>query len=106
MARIQNSAFSKYKDTLAKSAHLMDEIRKTGVNFLKTEVAMGLSFAKSAMESKEGSDKRSRNTAHARKAYDTISRQGGSKAIQIDLQELEPKLTELKKALGQLGQRV
>ena len=97
-------------ETIARSMELAHDSRKTGLTFLKTEIATGLTFARAAMDSEESSDKRSRNQANARKAFDTITewfaRHGNSKSFRIDMKELEPGFTELKKALAGLGEAV
>ena len=106
---------SSFQDTVAKSAELGRharelgrDTRETNLSFLRTEIATGLTFAKVAMDSKDDSAKRVRNEANARKAYDTIvnwmAHYSGSEALHIDIEELEPGLTELREALAELGE--
>lgn len=111
----EQESHSSFQNTVAKSAELGRHARElgrdarmTGLSFLKTEVATGLTFAKAAMDSKDDSDRRLRNQANARKAYDTIvnwmARFSSSEAVRIDIEELEPELTELREALAELGE--
>ena len=102
------------QETMQKSAELGRDskdigrdARKTNVEFLKTELATGLTFANAAMESRE-SERKLRNRANARKAYDTVTqyltRHSDSEMLSIEREELEPGLTELRKVLGELDE--
>ena len=106
MADQQSS--SQFHETMAKSAELARETREARVTFLKTEVITGLTFAQTSLEADAGSEKRTRNQANARKAYDTIlkwlARLSDEGSMGIDAKELEPELTELKQALRELGE--
>ena len=104
----EKQGLSRLAEHLAKSAELKQNTRETGLDFLKTEIAMGLTFAEIARDAGAGSNKRIRNQANARKAYDTImswcSRQLDSQIPRIEEHELEPALTGLRSALKELGE--
>ena len=73
---------------------------------LMTDSHVGLTFANLAAEADPGSDKRIRNQANARKAYDTvltISRR--TEMSDAEWRELTASLDELKHALERLGEQ-
>ena len=99
-----------FEKTIAKAEELARDSKTVSISFLKIELGTGLTFAKLAQDSEIGSANRDRNQANARKAYDTIMqwhrRHSASDAVGIDMQELEPELTELRSVLQELGEDV
>ena len=86
------------------TAGLGAEFNRTGTEFLKVDVATGLTFAKAALDSHDPEKKR-RNQRSARKAYDTIVRM--LKKItptDADARQLDASLHQLKNELIQLGE--
>jgi hypothetical protein len=80
------------------------EFNRTGTQFLKVDVATGLTFAKAALDSSDAEKKR-RNQKSARKAYDTIVRMLNKiTPSDADAQQLNDSLHQLKKNLIQLGE--
>ena len=76
------------------------------VELIKTELKAGLTFSKIALQAKDTA-KISRNTANARKAYDTLLRfLNKSLLSEEELAEVEPMLAKLKSNLLELGEAV
>lgn len=76
------------------------------VEFLKTELETGNTFAKLALSAKYA-DKMERNKANARKAYDTALKFFGSASVEADSAvELKKLLKDLRARLGELGEAV
>jgi len=76
------------------------------VEFIRTELKTGLTFSNIALQAKDAA-KISRNTANARKAYDTLLRfMDRSMLSDEDLAELDPMLLRLKTNLLELGEMV
>ena len=76
------------------------------VEFIRTELKTGLTFSNIALQAKDTA-KISRNTANARKAYDTLLRfMDRSMLSDEDLAELDPMLLRLKTNLLELGEMV
>ena len=72
---------------------------------VKTDAKVGLTFATVASDAAAGSEKRTRNQANARKAYDTVLRlRNGLRVAEAEMQELAVGLSELKSALEGLGE--
>jgi hypothetical protein len=76
------------------------------VEFLKVDLETGLTFAKVALESVDDVDKKTRNQARSRQAYDfVIERQQGLRIDDEDAKEIFQKLKELRLALAALGEQ-
>ena len=78
-----------------------------GVQFLKVDLDIALSFVKIALHSHNDHDKRTRNQANARKVHDTVIH--WKKRLEIsqpDALEIDAKFQELRTALQKLGERV
>ena len=74
----------------------------TGVTALKTELEAGLAFSHLALTSKNRNTK-ARNTANARKAYDTAKRWAGKITLSpIDSEEISANFQRLAVALAKL----
>ena len=73
---------------------------------LMTDSRVGLTFAHLASKAAAGSEKRLRNQANARKAYDTVLNVSGTTSLSaLERQELAEGLDRLKAALEALGER-
>ena len=73
------------------------------VNALKTELETGLMFSRFALEAKNDANKRARNTANARKAYDTAQAWAAKVALApTDAHEIDTKFERLASALAKL----
>jgi hypothetical protein len=71
-----------------------------------TDSRVGLTFADLASKAEAGSDKRIRNQANARKAYDTVLNVSGTTSLSaLERQEVAEGLERLKAALEALGER-
>ena len=82
-----------------------DAAEQRVVEFLIVELETGLTFSRIASDSRY-SDKRDRNRANARKAYDTAL--GWTKRLSLNAEdslEVGEKLKKLKAALEKLGER-
>lgn len=80
------------------------EFNRTGTEFLKVDVATGLTLAKAALTT-GSAEKRERNQKSARKAYDTIVRiLNKITPTEADAKELNDSLDELKANLVKLGE--
>ena len=53
---------------------IASDLNQKGAEFLKIELQTGMTFASIALSEERGSDKRIRNQANARKAYETVLR--------------------------------
>ena len=86
------------KDVLART-------EKAGFDFFISDLDLAMTLARIASDSQEDSEKRERNQANARQAYDTISRIS-ARAVLSDKerQEVKEKLNQLKSALERLGE--
>ncbi len=78
------------------------------INFVHTELQLGLTFATIARNSANGSQTQSRNVANARKAFRTVVDWSKRLAPHTTLnsEELNTKLGKLRDALEQLGEKV
>lgn len=80
---------------------------QSGVQFLKIDLDIALTFVKIALSSHKDHDKRARNQANARKAHDTVIHWKDRLEIsQPDALEIEAKLQKLRAALEELGERL
>jgi hypothetical protein len=84
---------------------LFDISNRNRVEALRTDVKVGLTFVTVATEAAEGSEKRSRNQANARDAYDTVLRLSKKTRFnEAEMGELKENLGRLKSALEALGE--
>lgn len=85
---------------------LCNEFSRTGLDFLRAEVTLGITFARAALCAGMGSEKRLRNTLQARRAYDTVMRLGPKKLLGAqEADQFNNDLGRLKDALVNLGER-
>ena len=99
-----NEQLYKGKDVVGQATRILDDIRETGATFLITDLDVAMTLAHIAQDAAEDSEKRSRNTANARHAYDDVSRIS-SRALLTggERRDVDEKLAELRSALEQLG---
>ena len=78
-----------------------------GLQFLKIDLDLGLTFAQIALNPNCGDQRRARNQANARKVYDTAVHWKGRLTIsEPDTVEIDTKLRRLRSALEKLGERI
>ncbi len=93
------------KELIGRGTRLATRTRAEGVDFLRTELDVGLTFARIALESQANSAKRRRNTANARKAYDSfVSWEKRVRLTAVEKQKFETKLKKVKSILVKLGE--
>lgn len=86
-------------------ARLRSSLNQTSLEFLNIDIETALTLAGIALSASRGSEKRERNIAHARRAYDTITRL--ARRVEVTPEQaslLDEKLDKLKKTLQQLGE--
>jgi len=84
----------------------MKSMENVGIEFLRAEALAGLTFSKIALQSRY-QEKKDRNRAKARKAYDTLLRfMPRHHATSEAWVEIRAKVAELKSNLQQLGEEV
>ena len=82
------------------------DLNKTAVQVLTTDLDAGLTFAKIAEQDGNDADKRHRNQANARKAYDSVVHyKERLETTAEQKQDLDVKLKLLKAALKRLGEK-
>jgi hypothetical protein len=87
-------------------SNLLPYADAVGLQFLRTELTMGLTFARIALEARTES-KFERNRANARKAYDALLHfTPGTSLSAEEAQEIGASTAQLKSALQQLGEDV
>jgi hypothetical protein len=91
---------------VTRRSHLFDISNRNKFEALRTDAKVGLTFATVASEAAdEGSEKRTRNRANARKAYDTVLRLSKKTRLgEADRQQLAEGLGRLKRVLEALGE--
>jgi uncharacterized protein involved in type VI secretion and phage assembly len=81
------------------------EMENPGYTFLITDSKLGMTFARIALHAIEGSQKRMRNQANARRAYDGISRMSHCRFLsRRQRDDVDSKLAQLRSALNDLGE--
>ena len=100
-----NERFDKGQDVVGRARLRLDRIERTGATFLLTDLDVAMTFTHIAGDAAEDSEKRNRNRATARHAYDDVLRIS-SRAVLTDneRQDVDEKLAELRSALKQLGE--
>jgi hypothetical protein len=85
-------------------AETLRDANTASIDFLKTEVNTGLTFANIAHDS-VNAEKSARNRAHARLAYDTVLRFIGRVSLTYaEAEHLAVKMDQLKHGLEELGE--
>lgn len=86
------------KDVLTKT-------EKAGFHFFISDLDLAITLTRIASDSQEDSEKRGRNQANARQAYDTISRISARAVLnEEERQQVKEKLNQLRSALERLGE--
>jgi len=90
--------------TLACSNDLAERLRRTQMDFLEIDLALGRTFSTTALQA-DDAEKRARNQRAARKAFDTVLRfMGKVAATDGDAKRLKEDLSRLKRDLTALGE--
>ncbi len=104
LSRTLQSQVTRLLETVAHVHSNAVEGRGAGAGAVMTELRVGLTFVKVALEARAGSEKRVRNRIQARKAYDTIVKfRNRFSFTPADEQAINAGLAQLKSALEQLG---
>ena len=91
---------------MKRAGETLERIQQTGTTFFLTDLDLAMTLTRIASEFPEDSEKRVRNQAKARHAYDEISRISRAAALSDnDRKEVDDKLAELRSALQHLGER-
>lgn len=91
---------------MTSDSQLEATVNQVRVDFIKTDAGCGLAFAEIAVRASNSSEKRSRNQAHARKAYDTVACwRHRLRLSESDAGWLDKKLAELRAILESIGER-
>jgi type IV secretory pathway TrbF-like protein len=98
------SAYAAPKPTIDALLASEKQFNQAGTQFLKVDVATALTFANTALQADDPEKKR-RNRASARKAYDTVVRMMKKlKLSASDAEEIQQGLQRLKSELVTLGE--
>jgi hypothetical protein len=90
---------------LVDSSQIVENLKRNGFEFLKTEINVGLTLAKGASQAGDSSSKKVRNQAKARRAYDTVVRLSERLHLnESEVEELNQRLEPLRSALQELGE--
>jgi len=93
------------KEVLTRARQTLERIEKTGATFFLTDLDMAMTLTRIASDAPKDSEKRTRNQANARHAYDEISRiSRGAVLSDNERNDVHEKLAELRSALQQLGE--
>ena len=83
-------------------ARRLSQIERTGATFLITDLGLAITLTRVAGDAAEDSEKRNRNLANARRAYDDVSRISSHASLtDNERQNVDDKLAELRSALEQ-----
>lgn len=92
------------KDDMGRNANRLDQVEKTGATFLITDLDLAMTLTHIADDAAHDSDKRSRNKANARRAYDSVLRISDHALLApADRKIVDEKLAELRSVLERLG---
>lgn len=92
-------------DAFGQALQRLDQSEKTGATFLITDLDLAMTLANIARDAAVGSEKRNRNRANARHAYDAVSRISSHALLTNDERRtVAEKLGELRSALERLGE--
>ena len=81
------------------------DLNANGIEFLKTDLETGLTFASIAVNAGNDLGKKRRNQANARKAYDTVLAWSRRLVLtKADAHQIEEKLGKLQAILRSLGE--
>jgi hypothetical protein len=98
--RIRNT-----QELLTRTRQTRERIEKNGATFFLVDLDLAMTLTHIASSAPESSEKRARNQANAREAYDEISRiSRGTGLLDSERKDVEAKLAELRSALQELGE--
>jgi hypothetical protein len=93
------------QNALTRARRRLSKIEKTGATFLITDLDVAMTFTRIAGDAAQDSEKRNRNLANARHAYDDVSRMSHHASLtDNERQNVDDKLAELRSALEQQGE--
>jgi hypothetical protein len=99
--RIRNA-----KEVVKRAVETMERIEQTGTTFFLTDLDLAMTMTRIASGAPKDSEKRARNQANARHAYDSISRISHHAVLtDTERNDVDAKLAELRSALQQLGEK-
>jgi hypothetical protein len=99
---MRNEGIRNTKEVLTRACQRLERIEKTGATFFLTDLDMGMTLTRIASDASKDSEKRSRNQANARHAYDEVSRMSrGAVLSDNERNDVDEKLAELRSALQQ-----
>ena len=91
---------------MADFAQIEHDLERNGYILLRSDIDVALTLTKIASKAKKDSDRRTRNQATARRAYDQILRLLGRLRLgEEQKNEVKDKLEVLKSALRKLGEQ-
>jgi hypothetical protein len=97
---------TKIPEAIRRAKEVLEQIQQTGTTFFLADLDLAMTFTQIASEAPEDSEKRVRNQANARHAYDEISRISSAAVLtDNERKEVDHKLAELRSALQRLGER-
>jgi len=95
----------KMQDAVKRARLRLGRIEKTGATFLITDLGVAMTLTRIASGAGEDSEKRIRNQASARRAYNQVSRiSHHARLTDNQRQNVDDKLVELRSALETLGE--
>jgi hypothetical protein len=84
---------------------LREELHRTTLEFLKTDLDTGIMLARIATGARMNSERRERNTRKARKAYDTVVKLRRQTPMSTEIMNaMDEKITRLRSMLEMLGE--
>jgi hypothetical protein len=93
----------KTREAMTRAGGTLERIEQTGTTFFLTDLDLAMTMTRIASNAPKGSEKRARNQANARHAYDTISRISHHAVLtENERRDVDNKLAELRSALEQL----
>jgi hypothetical protein len=97
--------YAAVKPTMDRLLAVNEEITRTSIEFLKTDVQTALTFSGIALESGNNEVKRLRNQRNARRSYDTVLRFLMKVPVNAsDVEFLSSRLERLRSELEKLGE--
>jgi hypothetical protein len=99
--RIRNT-----KEVLTRARETMERMEQTGTTFFLTDLDVAMTMTRISSKAPKDSEKRARNQANARHAYDAISRISHHAVLtDTERNDVDEKLAELRSALQELGEK-
>jgi hypothetical protein len=96
-----------HEELRGNEARLREAAQTTGTEFVRTELALGLTFSQIALAAACDQGKQLRNREYARTAYDTVLHFLPRASLgKPDAEQLQSDLEELRSNLAQLGAKV